>query len=145
MANLPLPSKPKWFMATQQGRELVCLSDAHFWLSHWDSDVGRSRRCGGSDCVLCAAGLRPVYRFVFLVEDRTHRDWWLELREAHRAAIESANCPSSGCCGAVFYVSRRGPGKRGRVVVDHIGIEPKQEIDCSVFVSSLGLPPLQAL
>ncbi len=142
MADLPPPSKPGWFVASVHRVHLTCLSDCHFWLSHWDATAGRSRRCGGASCALCALGMRPVYRFVFLAEDAMHRDFWLELREAHRSTIEEANDVASGCAGAVLCVYRRGPGKRAPVVVDYIERVARLEIDVSLFVSSLGLPPV---
>ena len=142
MADLPLNCGTRWFCPAPERDELVIVSDFAFWISHWDRDFGRSRRCGGENCVLCCSGSPKVLRFVFEVVDESSRHFWFELRERHRNVISAMNDSRLGCAGSVIVVRRDGKGKTAPVDVRFVSRRDVVATDISRFVASLGLPAL---
>lgn len=107
MANLPPRSSLRWFRVSDVPAVLECLSDCYAWQSHWDVDAGRTRKCAGVDCLMCAEGSEVVNRYVFIVRCEMGIAWLLELRDGQRRAVEQANI-SGSCSGARFQVRREG-------------------------------------
>lgn len=109
------------------------------WVSHWDTDIGRSRRCGGDECALCARGLPRVRRWVLLVELLEGDLRWLELRDRHYAQVERIQVEGGGACGRQLVVWRKGHARNAPVEV-RVQEESREVVyqDISAFVGTLG-------
>ena len=88
MSRLPDKAGPRFVELTERRQEFVVCSTVEWWVSHWDPQRMRSRRCGGIQCALCAIGSPKVTRFVVLAVDSHNREWLLEFRERHRKLVE---------------------------------------------------------
>lgn len=122
--------------------EVVILGGAA-WASHWDPNLGRSRRCAGAACALCAKGGRPQLRYVFLVRLTDGTEAWLELREAQYRDLLDLQEVYGDLVGMRLRVYKSTPHPRAKVVLERVGAEAvPYERDVSNFVARLGLPPL---
>jgi hypothetical protein len=140
MAKLSPRESVRWYRAAERPSDVVAVSDCYEWASHWDVDAGRTRRCGGAECVLCADGSPVVRRYVFFVRCSMGIVWALELRDGQRRAIEAANRDGS-CLGALFRLRLEGRALDCAYMgKDTVTIE--RPIDA--FGESLGLPAIRA-
>ena len=128
--------RPEWVILTDRRQEFLCLSEATPWVSHWDVDAGRSRKCAGARCWLCHCGVPKVLRVIILVIDDQGRERLLELRERHRPLWES-----SSLVGARLHARKEGLAKNSPVVIARAGREEIAPRDISRLIECLGLPP----
>jgi len=138
---LPKPKKVLWLVASQKKQRVVIISRIRFWTSHWDVTAGKSRRCAGDACQLCAAGLPQQIRYVCLVVDQLGSQRLLEFRERHYAVLETMRCQPRGELGTVIVIQKSGEAKNSPVEIKAVGQEQVIEQEISRLVESLGLPP----
>lgn len=141
MAKLPKPDALRWLDVSDRRQMVVCLSDAEPWVSHWDSFLRRSVRCGGSLCALCALGLPKVFRYVCLVQTREGGERLFEFRARHVDEVEAQRTEKGGLVGTQMVVYKNGVAKNSPVELVWRGktsVVPRSIVN---LVASLGLPP----
>lgn len=142
--RLPAPTSNalSWLQVGLVPLEVVILGGAA-WSSHWDARAGRSRRCAGANCALCAKGHPPQLRYVFLVRTTEGLEAWLELREAQYSDLVALQDVFGDLVGMRLRVYKSSPHPKARVVIERVGAEVVPfERDVTGFVSRLGLPPV---
>lgn len=139
---LPRSDRPEWIQATQRRQEFVVCSEATHWVSHWDTLKAKSRRCGGSQCQLCAIGSPRVIRYILLCIDNHGRERLLELRERHADYLDSLKESHGSLVGLRVVVSKDGAAKNSPVSFRCLASEPAIRRDISLLVQSFGLPAL---
>lgn len=143
MSRLPGKESPHFVSLSERRLELVVCSKVEWWVSHWDVERRRSRRCGGVECALCAIGSPKVLRFVVLCLDGRGRECLLELRERHREIAERIDATVTNGDGVRIVVRKDGAAGNSPVDVRILGLEPCYRREISLLVSSFGLPALK--
>ena len=133
-------SKPTWFAVTDRKAELLLVSAITSWVSHWDIETRRSRRCGGDRCELCRFGAPKVQRWVAIGVDKRGSDRLVEFRERHRGFFERCRVENGTAAGARIAIWKSGAAKNAPVEVALVGFEKVWPRDISNFVDCLGLP-----
>ena len=139
---LPRSDRPEWIQATQRRQEIVLLSEATHWVSHWDTAKGQSRRCGGELCQLCQIGSPKVLRYVLLCVDSHGRERLLELRERHADYLDQLKNNHGSLAGLRCVVSKDGAAKNSPVSFRFLTVESVIRRDITLLVASFGLSPL---
>lgn len=135
----PIPRvRAEWLVITDRWQELLVISEPTHWVSHWDTHLSRSRRCGGRDCAFCAAGCEKQLRVVVLGIDAYGKEKLLELRERHREAFDRYD----SMVGVKLRVKRAGAAKNSPVDCTVLGLEHAVPRDIARLVESFGLPPI---
>lgn len=131
-------ANPDWIQWHDRYQALTCISEATPSMTHWDTEVNRSRRCGGKECYLCAIGVQRQLRVYVLALTKDNKEVLFELRERHRDVFDgfgslvglqirgrkiglARNSPVEIVCGEFVYAVRR---------------------DITRLVDCLGLPPI---
>lgn len=139
---LPRSEKPEWVVVTQRRQELTVISEPTPWMSHWDTVKGRSRRCGGPNCQLCAMGMPRQIRYVLLCVDSHGHERLLELRERHADYLDRLISEHGSTVGLRVAVLRDGAAKNSPVSFRFLCRESAVARDIKLLVSRFGLPPL---
>lgn len=139
---LPRSEKPEWVTITQRRQELVVISEPTAWTSHWDTVRMRSRRCGGSNCQLCAMGMPKQIRYVLLCVDSHGHERLLELRERHADYLDRLITEHGSTVGLRVAVLRDGAAKNSPVSFRFLCRESAVARDIKLLVARFGLPPL---
>jgi hypothetical protein len=142
VSNLPGAVSTRWVQATERAQRLLIVSEVRHWVSHWEASSGRSRRCGGEGCALCALGGQRQLRMVVLCVDGRGNDILFEFRERHRAVLEGILERCKTTVGVRISVWKDGSAKNSPVCVKYIDQEHAQEREISRLVESFGLPPV---
>lgn len=130
--------KPVWFSATEKRTELLIISQAHHWISHWDPARHRSVRCGGSRCLACSYGAQKQLRVVVMAVDQYGKEFLLELRERHRERVDKY--PTT--LGLRIRIRKTGSAKNSPVEIVVIEESHAIERDISKLVDCLGERPV---
>jgi hypothetical protein len=128
-----------WFSAAERKTELMVISQPTHWISHWDVQLRRSRKCGGRECYCCAQGYQQVLRVVVMCVDPGGRDVLLELRERHREIFDRYD----SLVGLRLSVRKLGSAKNSPVEIRPLDFAAAVERDITRLVDTLGLPPLR--
>lgn len=142
MSRLPSSTGPRFVEVTERRQELVVCSRVEWWVSHWDVERKRSRRCAGVGCALCAIGSPKVLRFVMLVVDQHGREGLIELRERHRQVVERIDATVTNGEGVRIVVRKDGSAKNAPVNVQVLGVETVFRREIKLLVAAFGLPAL---
>lgn len=142
MSRLPEKEGPRFVELTERRQEFVVCSKVEWWVSHWDVERRRSRRCGGVGCALCAIGSPKVVRFVVLAIDNRGHEVLLELRERHRAIAERLEASVSNGSGVRVVARKDGSAKNAPVNYVVLGEEEVFRREIGLLVASFGLPAL---
>jgi len=142
MSALPIRKMRRWFSPPFGKERIVFVSDVEWWYCHFVAGEARSRRCGASNCALCADGMLPSLRFVVLIQRTNGELCWLELRERHRSFLEAAQFDGASLAGAAFYIGRESEGAKAPVTLCYDGRDDVIPHEASRFVASLGGPAL---
>ena len=118
--------------------ELLCCSDIHYWVSHWDPQRRRSVRCGGSGCYGCQQGAPKIVRGVVLGVDTQGRDRLFEVRQRHENVFESYETT----VGLRISIRKLGAATNSPVEVKVVGEEYAYRRDITRLVDSLGEKPV---
>lgn len=139
MSSRSIPSVlPTWVVATDRRQELLIISEPTHWVSHWDVQLRRSRRCGGRECYLCSVGAQKQLRVVVMAIDSAGREKLLELRERHRELLDGIG----SFVGARVSIKREGQAKNSPITVKYLEHSAAHERDISRLVESFGLEPI---
>jgi len=139
--QLPKGTSVLFYTPGSTPAQVTVLSPLEWWYSHWDPDVGRSRRCGQVKCALCARGLPIVLRFVLLIQLQNGLKCLLELRERHREELEAIAKSDRGFVGAKLEVWRNASNKHAKIQVEHVGFDSTiVPHEISRLMPCLGLP-----
>lgn len=130
--------KPVWFKPSERKQELLIVSEPYHWVSHWDVQLRRSRRCGGELCYLCHCGMEKQLRVVLLAIDREGKDTLFELRERHREKLDK----QGNLCGLRVKLWRAGSARNSPIEIQVGDFGAAVERDISRLIDSLGLPPI---
>ncbi len=136
-SSFPAGVTPDWVRPNDRKAEYLIISELTHWVSHWDPNVKRARRCGGPRCYWCSMGCQKQLRVVVMLSDRGGRDMLLELRERHREVVDG----HESVVGLRVSVKREGTAQNSPVTIKVIGSGAASERDISRLVESLGLPP----
>lgn len=128
--------KVLWFKALERKSEVLIISEPTCWVSHWDPNVNRGRRCGGMQCYSCAVGAQRQMRAVVLVVDSRGKEHLLELRERHREQLDSWE----STVGLRISIKKEGGARNSPVSIVALGFEAAVERDITRLVAVLGLP-----
>ena len=142
MSRLPDKAGPRFVELTERRQEFVVCSTVEWWVSHWDPQRMRSRRCGGIQCALCAIGSPKVTRFVVLAVDSHNREWLLEFRERHRKLVERLEASVSNGQGVRIVGRKDGSAKNSPCDYQLLGEEECFRREIKLLVESFGLPAL---
>jgi len=137
--SLPRSPKLRFVVLTRHKTQLLVLSKAEAWLSHWDQTVRAKRRCGGETCALCALGVNRQYRYVLLCLDRMGQEVLLELTERHAGVLEEAEQMNGGIVGSRLVVQKLGDAKNSPISVRVTGREQVWERSIVNLVACFGL------
>lgn len=132
------PLKVGWLQVTDRSQEVLCVSRASEWVSHWDPELRRSIRCGGRSCYPCSLGVQRQLRVVVMVVTATGEDKLLELRERHRERFDAYET----MVGLRLRVRKAGTAKNSPVDIAVRSQDLAVERDISRLVEQLGLPPI---
>lgn len=133
----PQGVQPRWLRPGPRWNEVLIISELHHWVSHWDNAIGRSRRCGGPGCKLCAIGYQKQLRVVVMGLDASQRDVLMELRERHRSMFDGFE----SVVGLVVRIRKTGTARNSPVELDVRDRRNAAERDISRLVLSLGEEP----
>ena len=142
MSRLPEKSGPRFIELTERRQEFVVCSKVEWWVSHWDVERRRSRRCGGVACALCAIGSPKVTRFVVLAVDGRGAEVLLEFRERHRKLVERLEASVSNGAGVRIVGRKDGGARNSPVDYQLLGEEPCFRREIALLVESFGLAAL---
>lgn len=142
MSELPKAVSIRWVAATERAQRLLIVSEVRHWVSHWEASSGRSRRCGGEGCALCALGGQRQLRMVVLCVDGRGNDILFEFRERHRDVLQQILERHKTTVGVRISVWKDGGAKNSPVCVKLIDKEFAQEREIARLVESFGLPPV---
>lgn len=140
MAALPKRESPRFFKITSRRVRVVVISKIRPWLSHWDTTVNQSRRCGGPTCLLCSWGLPAIYRYVCLVIDQNGIQGLVEMRSRHYGLMEVMRNQTRGELGSVLNIRKTGEASNSPVEITVSDQEQVIEQDIARLVEVLGLP-----
>lgn len=129
---------PKWVKFTDRWQEFITISEPHHWISHWDTEAQRSRRCGEDLCYMCAIGVPKQLRVVILCRDSKGHEVLIELRERHREVFEHYE-PMTGLR---FKARKMGTARNSPVEVVPMDFAAAVARDISRLVDSFGLAPV---
>jgi hypothetical protein len=145
--KLPTSESPKWIQLTSRAQTLVALSKVEHWFSHWDPNQGfkgKTRRCGGERCALCALGAQKQLRFVILVKPTAVGSpaKLIEFREPQRNALEMLI--AAGTVGTTIKARKEGNASNSPAHLEVMKLPKAHVIETCItrLVQSLGLPPL---
>lgn len=138
MANVNVP----WCCLTTEPVDLLCISEAVWWLSHWDTAAGRTRRCAGLHCALCQMGSPRQERAVVMVVTMRGERRLLELRDRHRGELERATGMYGKLAGVWLRCRKSGEARNSPVVVSSVGFERLEAHAIGRLVECLGLPAI---
>lgn len=138
MSGFPDPIRPYWPKVTGRKQELLVISEPTPWISHWEVQLKRARRCGGPGCLLCAMGQQKQLRVVLMCADNFGRDALLELRERHRECLDRFEAT----VGLKIRLWRAGKAQNSPVMLEVTGEGSAVARDIKALVDSFGLPPL---
>ena len=143
MSRLPGKVTPRFVELTERRAEFVVCSRVEWWVSHWDTERRRSRRCGGLACALCAIGSPKVIRFVVMAVDDRGRECLIEFRERHRQLVERLEATIANGSGVRVVGRKEGGAKNSPCNWVILGEEDcfRREIAC--LVATFGLPALE--
>jgi len=144
MSRLPSKDGPRFIKLSERRVELVVCSKVEWWVSHWDNQAGRSRRCGGVSCALCQIGSPKALRFVVMCVDARGQEVLLELRERHREIAERIDSTVANGQGVRIVARKDGGASNSPVDVRVLGPEPVYRREITLLVASFGLPALRA-
>lgn len=142
MSRLPEKGGPRFVEITERRQEFVVCSKVEWWVSHWDVERRRSRRCGGVQCALCAIGSPKVMRFVVMATDGRGNEVLLEFRERHRRIVERIEATVSNGSGVRIVARKDGGAKNSPVDYQLLGEEEAFRREIALLVESFGLPAL---
>lgn len=142
MSRLPASSSPRFIEIGERRQEFVICSKVEWWVSHWDPERRRSRRCGGVACALCAIGAPKVTRFVAMGVDGRGNEVLLEFRERHRQIVERIDATVTNGDGVRIVARKDGAAKNSPVNYQILGAEPCFRREINLLVQSFGLPAL---
>jgi hypothetical protein len=141
MAALPGKVKPEWVHFTDRRLELVVISPVEGWISHYGAGRGKSPRCGGVRCALCAIGNPKQVRFVMLCMDDRGNERLLELRERHRKIVERIHASLEAGEGVRIVGRKEGKADNSPVSVNVIGVEHVYIRTIANLVATFGEAP----
>lgn len=137
----PPKTRTGFLVVNHKPQELVVLSQVEWWITHWDVQERKSRKCGGDRCLLCSLGFPQVLRVVLMVltPDNTHK--LFELRERHRSIWEHM-IAMGGPVGCTIRVKKEGMAKNSALFVHVVQRDLMRVAEASIsnLVGSLGLP-----
>lgn len=142
MSRLPEPDKPQFAKFSERRSELVICSRVEHWVSHWDVEKGRSRKCAGLECSLCAVGVPRVTRFIVMAIDSRGHEVLVELRERHRHILEQIEATVTNGEGVRITARKEGQARNSPVTFTILGPEAVYRREISKLVDCFGLPPL---
>ena len=140
MSKLPPKSSPRFVSLGERRTEFVVCSQVEHWVSHWDNVAGRSRRCGGVRCLLCAVGSPKVLRFVAMAVDDRGQEVLIELRERHRQIAERIEATLANGEGVRIVGRKEGSAKNSPCDWRVLGVEPVFRREIKLLVAAMGLP-----
>ena len=141
MRKLEPKDGPKWIKPSTRRQEVLSLSDFTIWKSHMDTTVMKSRRCGGSRCLLCSLGSQRISRWAILGLDVYGAERLMELRERHRDTMQRCYDEAGTAVGVRMSVVKRGEHINAPVDVSIIGRDTVVGRDITNLVATFGLPP----
>lgn len=137
----PIPRvQVEWLKLSDRWQEVMVISEPTSWISHFDVQLRRTRRCGGSTCYPCATGAQRQLRVVIMVVDGRGKDFLLELRERHREMFDRYE----SMVGLRLRIRKFGTASNSPVEVKPIEFAAAVERDIGRLVESLGLPAIHA-
>lgn len=143
MSRLPEPDKPQFAKFTERRQEFVVCSRVEHWVSHWDVERQRSRRCGGVECSLCGIGVPRVTRFIVMAIDGRQREVLIELRERHRHILEQIESTVTNGEGVRITCRKEGAARNSPVTITILGPEAVYRREITKLVDTFGLPALK--
>jgi hypothetical protein len=141
MSKLPDPTSPTFIKLTDRRQELLVVSPVEAWISHWDNNLHRSRRCAGATCALCHVGVPRKIRFIVMVIDGAGHEKLLELRERHRALCESLNAVIESGFGARIVARKEGKAVNSPLDVRFLEKQEAYIREIRKLVDCFGLAP----
>ena len=140
--RLPAPDTHcVWYKPSVLPVEALIIGAAH-WYSHWDASIGRTRRCGGIACALCAAGRSVEQRYVLMC--RILGDEQLvELRSRHWLILSEIQDIYGSVIGATIRLWRDSSASNAPVSVSFVSFT-SDVIERSItnLVARFGAEPL---
>lgn len=140
--SAPKEEKTLFYVPTDRRKEFTALSNVEYWYGHWDPGINRTRRCGNQICAMCAMGYSRKLSMVCLVRDESNKEYWLELRERHRAVIDQGEEGKGKFAGSRLVVKKEGNAKNSPVFIGFLGKEFVERREIVNFVEKLGSEPL---
>lgn len=130
-----------WFHASSITKYVVVRSRVGWFEGHWSQRGGRSIRCAGAECSICASGREPeVFWYLFVALDTGEVLVWnppARLEPLMRELDEQID----GGVGCVLGIQREGLRSNSRIQAAIVGYEPCEELDIAPFVATLGGDP----
>lgn len=127
------------------GTDRIRVITASAWYAvatHWDTQAGRSRRCGGDDCLLCRSENRPLVRFYSCVELVGGELRLLELRKRHSETVHLLQLQHVEGQGHELEVWKTGPARNSPVRVEVLGTWDVEPVNLDSFMDFVCLPAL---
>ncbi len=122
---------------------LITCSAWYFVPTHWDTQAGRSRRCGGEDCLLCRTENRPVHRYYNCVELASGELRLLEFRKRHSETVHLLQLQHVEGQGHELEVWKAGPARNSPVCVEVLGTWDVEPVNLDSFMDFVCLPALK--
>lgn len=138
MAKFGESVAPYWPKIDGRRREFLVISEPESWYSHWEPGLGRARRCGGPQCMLCARGFQKQLRVVIMAVDSHGRDSLIELRERHREALDAWE----STVGLRIELRRSGTARNSPIDLKVVGQSHAAERSIGPLVRTFGLDPI---
>lgn len=126
-----------WYHPQQELDVVICLTQVEHWVSHYSPEQGRSVRCSGDNCPLCAKGWGQQLRVVIGVQSAKQGRCLMELRERHRQVFEGLEI------GRKIRVCKTGSAKNSPVECALMGLIEAEEWSIAPLVAHLGLNPFK--
>ena len=116
----------RFLAVSDQARQVVVISEATVVASHWLPAEGRSQRCGGPGCPLCAGGDDPTDRAYVWVQAGDGTDRIFEFRARQEEQLNAQGVMIEQIEGVELRIRRKGQAYNSPVMVEVVGRIPGQ-------------------
>jgi hypothetical protein len=127
-----------WLRVGTVTKYVVVRSKVGWFRGHWSRQIGRSIRCAGDGCTICATGVQArVFTYV-MVEDQNGEVLVWEIPERLFALAQELEASLFNGPGCVLGIVREGTAKNSRLNAFITDQQDTEELDIWAFVDTLG-------